>query len=442
MVEPALPKLRSVLACNIGVCMEGFDFIAYSYFSFVIARTFFPHGDNLSALLLGFATFGLAYVVRPLGGIFWGVYADKVGRRPALVIISLLMAVSVAVIAFTPSYAAIGVAAPVLIVLARLLQGFSAGGEFASATSMLVEYAPVNRRGIYASTQMSSQALTVAVVALVLVLMMTYMAPGALMGWGWRAVFAFGILVGPVGFYMRARMAESPEFTRYAAREGARRMPLVDVFRDYPRQVLVMAGLVAIGAASFYLILIFMPIYSARALKVPMVDAQIAAVVGCLVQIPTNFFAGWLSDRVGRRAVLAPAAIVYAVVCYPLFSYLIGSPSFGSLLVVEIIGNLLLGFISGPLPAAMSELLPAAVRASGIGIVYNVVGAIFGGLGPFLITSMIAATGDRASPAYWALLTGVIGAVAAYSLRAVEIKPSLAEASGPAAAAAAATIVQ
>jgi MHS family proline/betaine transporter-like MFS transporter len=417
MTETTHPKLRSVLACNIGVCMEGFDFIAYSYFSFVIARTFFPAGDNVSALLLGFATFGLAYVVRPLGGIFWGVYADKVGRRPALVIISLLMAVSVAVIAFTPSYAAIGVAAPVLIVLARLLQGFSAGGEFASATSMLVEYAPAHRRGLYAATQMVSQVLTVAVVALVLILMMTYMAPGAMMSWGWRAVFAFGILVGPVGFYMRAKMAESPAFTRYASRQETRRMPLVDVFRDYPRQALVIAGLVAVGAGSFYLVLIFTPIYSARALKVPMADAQIAAVVGCLVQIPVALFAAWLSDRVGRRAVLAPAAIVYAIVCYPLFAYLIGQPSFGSLVVVEIVGNVLLGFISGPMPAAMSELLPAEVRASGIGIVYNVVGAIFGGLGPFLITLFIAETGDKASPAYWALITGVIGAVAAFSLR-------------------------
>lgn len=419
--EPS--KLQTVIACNLGVCMEGFDFIAYSFFSFVFAKIFFPAGNELTALLLTFAAFGLAYIARPIGGIFWGVYADRAGRRPALVWISILMAIAVAIIAFTPSYAAIGLAAPVLIVAGRLLQGFSAGGEFASATSMLVEQAPPGRRGVYAGTQMASQVFTVAVMSLLLIAMTQSMTPAALESWGWRAVFAFGILIGPIGFYMRARMAESPEFVRVVATEGGpAKTPLRDVFRRYPWEALCMAGLIVVGAAGFYLILIFLPIYAARQLGVGMLDSQIATVFGCAVQIVFVFLSAHLSDRYGRRAVLMPVTIVYVLVTYPLFVYLIDHPSFATLMVVQGVANVLLGSLSGPLPATLSELFPTRVRSSGIGIVYNVVGAIFGGLGPFLITTLLSATGDKASPAYWAAATGVIGLVAAYCLKYVRVE--------------------
>jgi len=412
--------LRSVIACNLGICMEGFDFIAFSFFSFVFAKLFFPTGNELTALLLAFATFGLAYVVRPLGGIFWGVYADKVGRRPALVWISLLMAVGVAIIAFTPSYAAIGLAGPILIVVARLIQGFSAGGEFASATSMLVEQATPGRRGLYASTQMASQVFTVAAMSLLLIVMTQSMSPAALEGWGWRLVFVFGILIGPIGFYMRSRMAESPEFARIVTLQGGpAKTPLRDVFQRYPWEALCMAGLIVIGSAGFYLILIFLPIYAARQLGIGMLESQIATIFGCLVQLVFIFLSARLSDRHGRRVILMPAAIAYVIVIYPLFAYLIDHPSFTTLIVVQAIANILLGSLSGPLPAALSELFPAKIRSSGIGIVYNAVGAIFGGLGPFFITTLLSITGDKASPAYWAAFTGVVGLIAVYCMKYV-----------------------
>jgi MFS family permease len=420
MDEKEPSRLRSVIACNLGICMEGFDFIVYSFFSFVFARLFFPSGNELIGLLLAFATFGLAYVARPLGGIFWGVYADKAGRRPALVWISLLMAVGVALIAVAPTYAAVGIAGPIILIVARLIQGFSAGGEFAGATAMLVEYAPPNRRGLYASTQMASQVFTVAAVSVLLLVMTATMAPAAIESWGWRAVFAFGVLIGPVGFYMRSRMAESPEFARLVRLPGGpAKTPLRDVFRRYPWESLCMAGLVVVGSSAFYLILIFLPIYAARALGVAMFDSQIATIVGCLVQFVFVFVAAGLSDRYGRRAVLMPATIAYVLLAYPLFAYLIANPSFTTLLVVQCVANVILGFISGPLPAALSELFPTRIRSSGIGIVYNVVGAIFGGLGPFLITTLLAVTGDKASPAYWAAATGIVGLIAVYCMKYV-----------------------
>ena len=235
--------LRTVLACNLGVCLEGFDFIAFSFFAVIIGKQFFPSSDDLARLLFGFASFGFAYVARPLGGIFWGLYADRAGRRPALALVSITMAVGVAMIAFTPNYATIGIAAPILMTLARLIQGFSAGGEFASATTMLVEYAPAGRRGLYASSQMASQALTIAIAsALVLVLDRT-LAPATLDSIGWRAVFAFGILIGPVGFYMRSRLAETPEFRRIAeARSAREKVRLADMLRRYRFEALGIAG--------------------------------------------------------------------------------------------------------------------------------------------------------------------------------------------------------
>ena len=185
--------LRTVLACNLGVCLEGFDFIAFSFFAVIIGREFFPSGSELSEPTLRLRLFGFAYVARPLGGIFWGLYADRAGRRPALAFVSITMAVGVAMIAFTPNYATIGIAAPILMMLARLIQGFSAGGEFASATTMLVEYAPAGKRGLYASSQMASQALTIAVASALVFILNRTLTPEVLESVGWRAVFVFGI---------------------------------------------------------------------------------------------------------------------------------------------------------------------------------------------------------------------------------------------------------
>jgi MFS family permease len=181
-----------------------------------------------------------------------------------------------------------------------------------------------------------------------------------------------------------------------------------------------MAGLIVIGSASFYLFLIFLPIYAARELKLGMDNAQIATLIGCLVQVPVIFLGAWLADRFGRRAVLLPASVTYVVLSYPLLALLINDPSFANFLIVQCAANVLVGLISAPIPAMLSELLPTQIRSSGIGIVYNLTGAVFGGLGPFVITSLGRATGDRMSPAYWALITGLIGVLAAYSLRFVE----------------------
>jgi len=411
-------RLRSIAACIIGNCFEWFDFVVYSLFSFAIARQFFPTEGEVVSMLLALATFGIGYVVRPLGGIFWGHYADRAGRRAALAWISITMAIGTAIIAFTPPYAAWGLMAPVLIVLARLIQGFSAGGEFASATALLIEYAPRDKRGLYASWQMASQVATIAAASLAVLVLTHVLDRDALMSWGWRTVFVFGILIGPLGYYMRSRLAESPEFEQFLQqRRGALAAPLRAVLAQYRPALLCGAGVVLIGTSAFYLLMIYLPIFAARQLDLGMDVAQTATILCCVLQFGVCLWAGYLSDRYGRRAVMAPACIAYALCAYPLFAWLIDAPSFMRLLVAQGITSLFLGFISGPMPAALSELFPVGMRSSGVGLIYNVVGAIFGGLSPAIITWLIAATGDKASPAWWALATGLTGALATLFLR-------------------------
>ena len=249
MAKGQLSTRRLVATCVIGICLEGFDFIIYSMFAFIIAKQFFPTGNELTSLMLALLSFGLAYVIRPLGGIFWGIYADKIGRRPALAWISISMAVGTAIVAFAPTYAMIGIAAPALMLLARLIQGFSVSGEFASATAMLIEYAPPEKKGLYASYQMAAQVGTVAVGAFLVLVLTQSLAPADLQSWGWRVLFAVGLLIGPVGYYMRTRLDESPEFLRYVeARGQPAARPLRDALTKHgPRLNQVMSPLTTMG---------------------------------------------------------------------------------------------------------------------------------------------------------------------------------------------------
>jgi len=417
MAETSI-RLRSIVACIIGNCFEWFDFVVYSLFSFAIARQFFPTDSEAVSMLLALTTFGIGYVARPLGGIFWGHYADRAGRRAALAWISITMAVGTAIIAFTPSYATLGLMAPVLIVLARLIQGFSAGGEFASATALLIEYAPRDKRGLYASWQMASQVATIAAASLAVLVLNHVLDKDALMSWGWRSVFVFGILIGPLGYYMRRQLEESPEFEQFLRqRRGVPVAPLRAVLAEYRPALSCGAGVVLIGTSAFYLLMIYLPIFAARQLGLGMDLAQLSTILCCVLQFGACLWAGHLSDHHGRRAVMAPACIAYALCAYPLFAWLIDAPDFMRLLVVQGATSLFLGFISGPMPAALSELFPVGMRSSGVGLIYNVVGAVFGGLSPAIITWLIAMTGDKASPAWWALATGLVGAFATLFLK-------------------------
>ena len=410
--ESAANRLRTIVTCNLGICLEGFDFIVYTAFASIISQLYFPAENALSSTLLVFGGFGVAYIVRPFGGLFWGLYADHHGRRQALAMISVLTGIGTLMIALAPPYVTLGMAAPVIVLLGRIVQGFAASGEFASATAMLVELAPPKHQSFYASTQMASQVITIALASVLVLFLSSTMTPQALQSWGWRTVFALGALIAPLGFYMRAHMSESPEFIATAARPREKKLHLTEMFRQYPAELLCIAGIVVISSAALYMILVFMPVYAVRELGLSTRDVQLTTILCAIVEAPIILLAGALADRVGRLQIMVPAAIAYALVSFPLFSHLIASPSTMAFIVAQLVSVTILGFFTGPMPSAMSELLPTEVRTSGIGIVFNCVGAIFGGLGPFLITAIVGLTGDKAGPAYWAALTGSIGAIA------------------------------
>ncbi|MBO9580795.1 MAG: MFS transporter [Sphingobium sp.] len=411
-------RLRTVIACNIGVCLEGFDFIAYTAFAAIIGKLFFPAGDALAGALLVFGGFGAAYVARPVGGLFWGVYADRFGRRRALATIAMLMGLGTLGIAIAPTYAAVGMVAPVIVLTARLVQGFAASGEFASATAMLVELAPPGRRAFYASSQMAAQVVTIGLATGVAVLLSDNLTPEALESWGWRFVFVLGALLAPFGLYMRTRLAESPVFLALQSRGRAEPMPIGHVLRAHMRALAQIAGIVVISAAALYLILVFMPVFAGQQLGLPPRAVRLTIILCAFAEMPVILLAGWMADRWGAARLLLLAALAYALIAPPLLVWLVHSPSMAVFALVELACALLLGMMTGPMPLVISGLLPASVRSSGIGLVFNLVGAIFGGLGPFLITAYVGMTGDLTGPAWWALFTALVGVLAAeYVLR-------------------------
>jgi MFS family permease len=407
---------RTIAGCNVGVLLEGFDFIAYSAFSIIFARLYFPADSALASTLLTFGGFATAYLARPFGGLFWGIVADRNGRRAALAWTAILMALGTAIIALAPPFAAIGIAAPVLILTARLIQGFAVSGEFASATAMLAEAAPPGRRALYASTQMATQVFTAGLAAALVLGLYAALPVAAVEQWGWRVVFGLGTLIGPVGFWIRSKMAESPEFAELERRHERSDAPLRTVLTQYPRELLGMAGLIVISSAALYLILIFLPLFAVRELGVAQTDAYVATIVATGIEAAAILLLGRLADRIGTLPLLAFGSIAWAALAWPLFAWLVAEPGFDRLVLVQTAAALLLGVISAPLPLALSQLLPPQVRTTGVGLVYNLVGAVFGGLGPLIVTALIAATGDRTAPAWWAAGTGLVGAAAAMAL--------------------------
>jgi MHS family proline/betaine transporter-like MFS transporter len=406
----AAMRRRVVFASTLGNAFEWFDYGIFGMFAPIISKLFFPAGSELTSMLLTFATFAVAFAMRPLSGVLFGLYADRLGRKRALTLMIIMMAVGTGMIGLLPTYAAIGVAAPLLMVVARLIQGISVGGEFANATAMLVEYSPANRRGYYGSFQMVSQALGFTGGALLAYLATTYVAPASLESWGWRLPFLLGILIGPFGYWLRSNIDETPEFQRYlqSAQKPAN-TPLVELFTQYPRELVVGFCIVVMGTVSFYVMLLYIPIYAVRQLGLPMSGVQLSSVLSTVLIVIFCPFAGSLSDRIGRRKILLPAAIIYAVLVWVAVHQLLAEPSLTRLIIAQMATSLVMAFLWGPTPVMLMDLLPVGVRSTGVGLIYNVAVALFGGLAPFIVTWLIAATGDKASPAYYVAFSALVG---------------------------------
>ncbi len=412
--QPAPPPFQ-IAAAVIGNALEWYDFIVFGFFTVIISRLFFPTESQYASLLLTTATFGVGFFMRPVGGVLLGIYADRHGRKAALLMIIALMTVAIALIALAPTYAAIGVGAPLIIVLARLLQGFSAGGEFASATAFLIESAPPGRRGFYGSWQMVGQGLAVLIGAILGTVLTRTLAPQALDSWGWRIPFLFGLIIGPVGLYIRVHLDETDAFLN-AGRGTANVETPRSVLAAHVRSILVCMGMVVSGTISFYVILVYIPTFARTELHLPLDQAFLAQSIGlaCLVVLTPIF--GALSDRVGRKPVLIAALLCDLALTYPLFIWLAGNPTFANLVAMQVVLCSLFGVFNGPISTALGEQFPTRVRSTGLAIGYNVAVMLFGGFAQFFVTWLIHATGTPIAPAFYLMFGAAVGLLAALFL--------------------------
>lgn len=429
------PKPMQIAAAVIGNALEWYDFIVFGFFAVIIGRLFFPADSQYASLLLTTATFGVGFFMRPVGGVVLGIYADRRGRKAALLLIIGLMTLAIAMIGFAPTYAAIGIAAPLIVVLARLLQGFSAGGEFASATSFLIESAPAKRRGFYGSWQMVGQGLAVLTGALLGAFITRVLTPDALDSWGWRVPFLFGLIIGPLGLYIRRRLDETSAFLQTRG-ESQARPALGTAFALHVKGVLATFGIIIAATISFYVILLYMPTFARTQLHLSLDQAFTAQAISlaCLVVLTPLF--GALSDRVGRKPIMIGALVLYLGLTYPLFSWMHDNPSFGSLLITQVTLCSLLGVFYGPMSTALAEQFPAHVRSTGLGTAYNLAVMVFGGFAPFFVTWLIAATGTPVAPAFYVMFGAAAGLLAASLLKehAGEAELAVADVSEPHAA--------
>ncbi|AEI80469.1 citrate-proton symporter CitA [Cupriavidus necator N-1] len=411
---PAAPAIqpsqrrRAIIATVIGNGLEWFDFTVYSFFAVIIAKLFFPTGDDLSSLLLAVATFGVGFFMRPVGGIVLGIYADRVGRKAALSLTILLMALGTTLIGIAPTYDQVGILAPLLIVIARLMQGFSAGGEMGGATAFLTEYAPARQRAYYSSWIQASIGVAVLLGAAVGTFVTSSLSTEALNSWGWRLPFLLGIVIGPVGYYIRHHLDETPTFRDNAERADS---PLKEIVQAYPRETLASFSMVILWTVCTYVLLFYMPTYAVKVLKVPQADGFIAGMAGGSAIMVFAPLVGLLADRIGRRVLLSGSALLILVLAWPMFTFINHVPGLSSLLVFQLVFGVLIATYTGPILAAFSELFPARVLSTGLSVAYNFAVTIFGGFASFIITWLIATTGSSMAPAIYVMIAAAISLV-------------------------------
>jgi MFS transporter, MHS family, proline/betaine transporter len=400
---------RAILASVLGSGLEWFDFLIYGYFSKIIAQVFFPADNNFVSITLTLATFALGFFVRPLGGVLFGIYADRLGRQRALSLLIIAMAASTLLMGLAPGYARIGIAAPLLVVLARLLQGLSVGGQFATASAMLVEYAPPGKKMFYGSFNMSSQAFALLLSSVVGYVLTTRLTHDQLVSWGWRLPFLLGALAGPLGFYIRHRVAESPEFERLRSQTG--KAPHVSVrqfFRDNGDAAICAMGVIIVGAATNYVWHSYLPLFVERQLHLPLSSALIGTFASGVLNLFLFPIAGKAADRYGAYRLFYPIVIAWIVCAYPLFWFVVSQPTVTHLFIAQMVATLFLAAMSGAHPGMLATLFPVRSRSTGVALSYNIAVTLFGGLAPLTITWLTQLTGSSLTPAFYLIFAGMV----------------------------------
>ncbi len=409
---PAALPMKAVVAVVIGNWLEFYDFLVYTIFAVMIADAFFPGQSAIGRLLGALATFGVGFFTRPLGAAVIGAYADKAGRRAALTLTLMLMAAGSGIVAFTPTYAQIGLAAPILLVFARLVQGFSCGGEVGPATAYLMESAPVDKRAALTAWQGYSQQLAVIMGSLVGVILTTSLTRDQLYGWGWRIPFLLGLIIAPVGFYIRSRL---PETIGKTEAHGSGRAVLSDLMRHHWETILLGTLIISGGTISTY-VFNYMNTYAVTSLHLPERIGTILTLTGAAASI-IGMAAGAALDRYGRHAILIGTRVLFVLMIYPGYRILTAP---GATPVVIAGMNMLLNFVFslgiGGLYAFLLEAFPKAVRSSGLAILYALAVTIFGGTTQFAVAWLIDITQNPLVPAWYQIVANVVSIAAIVAL--------------------------
>lgn len=403
-------RIGAILRVTSGNFLEQFDFFLFGFYATYIAHTFFPASSEFASLMMTFAVFGAGFLMRPIGAIVLGAYIDKVGRRKGLIVTLSIMATGTFLIVLIPSYQTIGLWAPLLVLIGRLLQGFSAGAELGGVSVYLAEIATPGRKGFYTSWQSGSQQVAIMVAAAMGFALNAVLEQSAISDWGWRIPFVFGCLIVPFIFILRRKLEETQEFT--ARRHHlAMRQVFATLLANWQ---VVIAGMmmVAMTTTAFYLITVYAPTFGK---KVLMLSASDSLLVTLLVAI-SNFFwlpvGGALSDRFGRRPVLIAMTLLALATAWPALTLLANAPSFLMMLSVLMWLSFIYGMYNGAMIPALTEIMPAEVRVAGFSLAYSLATAVFGGFTPVISTALIEYTGDKASPGYWMSFAAICGLLA------------------------------
>ncbi|MCI8451655.1 MAG: MHS family MFS transporter [Eggerthellaceae bacterium] len=407
---------KVALSSFLGNFIEWFDYGSYAYYAVIISAVLFSADDPDTADLIGtFAVFAISFVMRPIGALFWGSMGDKKGRKWTLSVSIFLMSGATFLIGCLPTYAAIGIGAPLLLLLLRMVQGFSAAGEYAGAATFLAEYAPTKKRGLYCSLVPASTAVGLLAASALAFATTALLSQEAVLSWGWRVPF---LLAGPLGFiahYIRTKLEDSPTYQAMqevvSGEEGDTPHPVRDLFRGHLRELIISFGACTLNAVGFYAALTYLPTYLETAVGMPTGEAQMATNIALVVYVAFIFISGKMSDRFGRKKMLVTACVLFVLLTVPAF-LILNTAQFGLVLIAELALCFILTLNDGTLSSYLTETFPTEMRYTGFALSFNLANAIFGGTAPMISTWLIAVTGSTMSPAWYMVAVALVALVA------------------------------
>jgi MHS family citrate/tricarballylate:H+ symporter-like MFS transporter len=404
-------RLGAILRATSGNFLEQFDFFLFGFYAPLIAKAFFPSENETAALLNAFGVFWLGALMRPVGAIVLGAYIDRIGRRKGLIVTLAIMAVGTVVIAICPTYATIGIAAPIIVLIARLLQGFSAGVELGGVSVYLAEIATPGNRGFYTSFQSASQQVAIFVASILGFVLSESMPAATVAAWGWRIPFFVGCLIIPVIFFLRRTLEETPAFLAMKKHPSSSEV-FASALANW--RIIILGMMIAVlTTTTFYFVTVYTPTFGKTVLKLSTQDALLVTLLVAVTNFIWNPVGGALSDRIGRKPVLLAIAGLSFVTAYPALHWLVSDPSFGKMLAVEMMFSFYFGVYSGTMLGCLVEIVPAHVRTTSFSLAFALAAGLFGTFTPFASTWLIDRTGDKASPCYWLMFGAALGIAAA-----------------------------